>query len=105
MCKAGFKGWTFLDHAKNVIPKEKLKRMPNRIYDATDGVSVIAHTFDLTNRARAWSKFKRLGVPACSKAECLDALKHQFELIRAHPKMQPRHLKIVLEALLATLKE
>ena len=103
-CKAGFKGWTFLDHAKNVIPKEKLKRMPNRIYDATDGVSVIAHTFDLTDRARAWSKFKRLGAPACSVAECFDALNHQVELIRAHPKMPPGHLKVALKKLLVKLK-
>ena len=92
-CKAGFKGWSFLDHAKNVIPKEKLKRVASRIHDATNGVRVGAHTLILTDEARTWSKLKRLGVPACNWPEIIAALTHLFGLIRAHP--DAAHRKIV----------
>ena len=46
-----------------------------------------------------------MGVPACTFAECIDALRHHFELLRAHPGVRKRDLKRMLKALEATLEE
>ena len=104
-CPAGFTEWTFLDHAGDEIPEENLKKMPNRVHGAFDGVRADTRSDALTEEARAWSKFKRLGVRACTRAQCIKVFKHTVKLIQGHPKIQQRDLKLMSEALKAMIKE
>ena len=104
-CPAGFTEWTLLDRAGEVIPEEKIKLMCNRMYGAFDGVRADARADPLTEEARAWSKFKRLGVRACTRAQCIKVFKHTVKLIQGHPKIQQRDLKLMSEALKAMIKE
>ena len=104
-CTAGFTEWPILNRAGDEIPMEKLKKIPNRIVDATDGVCVGAHADEISDGARAWSKVKRMGVRLCTKADCLDAFEHFFGLMQAHHGIQPRDLKRARKALEAKLEE
>ena len=104
-CPTGFTEWTFLDRAGDEIPEEKMKLMHNRMYGVFDGLRVGAYADALTDEARAWSKFKRLGVLACTTAECVKAFEHTVKLIQGHPKIRQRHLKLMSEALTAMIKE
>ena len=104
-CPAGFTEWTLLDRAGEVIPEEKIKLMCNRMYGADDGERADARTDPLTEEARAWSKFKRLGVRACNADECVKAFEQVVDLILADPRIRKRHRKRMSEALKAKIKE
>ena len=98
-CPSGFTEWTFLDRAGNVILKEELKRMPNRIYDATGGISVDTSGFPITDGARAWSKVKRIDVSACTWAEVEDSFIYHLDLILARPDADRKKRKLLLQVL------
>ena len=68
-CPTGFTEWTFLDHTGDVIPKEKLKRSPKRVYGADDGEKIGKHADGSDSGTRAWSKLKRLGFSKCTEKD------------------------------------
>ena len=93
-CPAGFTKWTFLAHAGDAIPKTKLKKVANRIHDATDGERADRRKEIIDDHSRSWRKLKRLGVPACNWPEIIAAITHLFGLVRARPDVT--HRKLVL---------
>ena len=95
-CKAGFKGWTFLNRSGAVIPEKKLKKMANRIHDATDGERVDRRKEIIDDHSRSWRKLKRRGGPACNWPEIIAALTHLIALIRARPDANHRKLVLLL---------
>ena len=93
-CPAGFTKWTFLNRSGAVIPKKRLKKVANRIHDATDGERADLRKEIIDDHSRSWRKVKRQGESACTLDEKIAAFAHLFGLIRADP--DAKHGKLVL---------
>ena len=104
-CPAGFKGWTFLNGSGAVIPKKRLKKMANRIHDATDGERADLRKEIIDDHSRSWRKVKRQGESACTLDENIAAFTHYFGLIRTNPDADHRKLITLLLQLANTLQK
>ena len=104
-CPAGFTKWTFLNGSGAVIPEKKLKKVANRIHDATDGERADLRKEIIDDHSRSWRKVKRQGESACTLDENIAAFTHYFGLIRTNPDADHRKLITLLLQLANTLQK